>query len=259
MKKTILEAKNLCKSFANEGTQVHILNNIDLKLYEGDFTVVMGASGSGKSTLLYNISGMDKPSDGEVIFDGEDITKLSEKKLARLRAFSFGFVFQQIHLVNNLTLMENTLVPGYMDKAKTKQQVKERADKLFDMMSLTEAKDRLPSQVSGGEAQRAAISRAVINEPKLLFADEPTGALNRKNTENVLDLLTELNKDGQSILMVTHDIKAALRANRLIYIEDGRIGGELELKPYHELSGGDKEELKDREAQVNSWLSSMNW
>ncbi|MBQ8924106.1 MAG: ABC transporter ATP-binding protein [Lachnospiraceae bacterium] len=259
MKNTILETRNLSKSFANEGSQIHILNNVSFKIYEGDFTVVMGASGSGKSTLLYNISGMDKPSDGEVIFDGEDITKLSEKKLARLRAFSFGFVFQQIHLVNNLTLMENTLVPGYMDKAKTKQQVKERADKLFDMMSLTEAKDRLPSQVSGGEAQRAAISRAVINEPKLLFADEPTGALNRKNTENVLDLLTELNKDGQSILMVTHDIKAALRANRLIYIEDGRIGGELELKPYHELSGGDKEELKDREAQVNSWLSSMNW
>ncbi|MBR1816594.1 MAG: ABC transporter ATP-binding protein [Lachnospiraceae bacterium] len=278
MKNTILEARNLSKSFANEGSQVHILNNVSFKIYEGDFTVVMGASGSGKSTLLYNISGMDKPSDGEVIFDGEDITKLSEKKLARLRAFSFGFVFQQIHLVNNLTLMENTLVPGYMDKAKTKQQVKERADKLFDMMSLTEAKDRLPSQVSGGEAQRAAIARAVINEPKLLFADEPTGALNRKNTENVLDLLTELNKDGQSILMVTHDIKAALRANRLIYLEDGRIGGELELKPYYELciydkekannkksdddskdKFGYKEELKDRESQVNSWLSSMNW
>ena len=278
MKNTILEARNLSKSFANEGSQIHILNNVSLEIFEGDFTVVMGASGSGKSTLLYNISGMDKPSDGEVIFDGEDITKLSEKKLARLRAFSFGFVFQHIHLVNNLTLMENTLVPGYMDKAKTKQEIKERANKLFDMMDLIEAKDRLPSQVSGGEAQRAAISRAVINEPKLIFADEPTGALNRKNTENVLDLLTSLNKDGQSILMVTHDIKAALRANRLLYLEDGRIGGELELKPYHEVCGldkentknkksdddskdkfGYKEELKDRETQVNSWLSSMNW
>ncbi len=232
MKKTILEAKNLCKSFANEGNQVHILNNIDLKLYEGDFTVVMGASGSGKSTLLYNISGMDKPSDGSVLFDGEDITGLSEKRLAKLRAFSFGFVFQQIHLVNNLTLMENTLVPGYMDKDKTKQQVRERADILFEKMSLTEAKDRLPSQVSGGEAQRAAIARAVINEPAILFADEPTGALNRSNTGKVLDLMSMLNKEGQSILMVTHDIKAALRANRLIYIEDGKICGEMELKPY---------------------------
>ena len=259
MKNTILEAKNLCKSFANEGTQVHVLNNVDLKIYEGDFTIIMGASGSGKSTLLYNISGMDKPSEGEVIFDNTDITKLSEKKLAGLRAFSFGFVFQQIHLVNNLTLIENTLVPGYMDKDKTKQQVKERADKLFDMMSLTEAKDRLPSQVSGGEAQRAAMSRAVINKPKLLFADEPTGALNRINTENVLHLLTELNKDGQSILMVTHDIKAALRANRLLYLEDGKICGEMELKPFYELDKADKTALKDREAQVNSWLSSMNW
>ncbi|MBQ9233582.1 MAG: ABC transporter ATP-binding protein [Lachnospiraceae bacterium] len=283
MKKTILEAKNLCKSFANEGTQVHILNNIDLKLYEGDFTVVMGASGSGKSTLLYNISGMDKPSEGSVIFNDEDITGLSEKKLAKLRAFSFGFVFQQIHLVNNLTLLENTLVPGYMDKDKTKQQVQERADMLFEKMSLLDAKDRLPSQVSGGEAQRAAVARAVINEPAILFADEPTGALNRSNTGKVLDLMSMLNKEGQSILMVTHDIKAALRANRLIYIEDGKIGGEMELKPYFELTGFDmdsrfkvndnedknsyqirekeinKDELKDREAQVNSWLSSMNW
>ncbi len=155
--------------------------------------------------------------------------------------------------------IKNVWDHGYMDKAKTKQQVKERADKLFDMMSLTEAKDRLPSQVSGGEAQRAAMSRAVINEPKLLFADEPTGALNRKNTENVLDLLTELNKDGQSILMVTHDIKAALRANRLIYLEDGKICGEMDLKPFYELDKADKTALKDREAQVNSWLSSMNW
>ena len=283
MKKTILEAKNLCKSFANEGTQVHILNNIDLKLYEGDFTVVMGASGSGKSTLLYNISGMDKPSEGSVIFNDEDITGLSEKKLAKLRAFSFGFVFQQIHLVNNRTLLENTLVPGYMDKDKTKQQVQERADMLFEKMSLLDAKDRLPSQVSGGEAQRAAIARAVINEPAILFADEPTGALNRSNTGKVLDLMSMLNKEGQSILMVTHDIKAALRANRLIYIEDGKICGEMELKPYFELTGFDmdsrfkvndnedknsyqirekeinKDELKDREAQVNAWLSSMNW
>ncbi|MBQ9609223.1 MAG: ABC transporter ATP-binding protein [Lachnospiraceae bacterium] len=259
MKNTILEAKNLCKSFANEGTQVHVLNNVDLKIYEEDFTIVMGASGSGKSTLLYNISGMDKPSEGEVIFDETDITKLSEKKLAKIRAFSFGFVFQQIHLVNNLTLLENTLVPGYMDKTKTKQQVKERADKLFEMMDLTEAKDRLPAQVSGGEAQRAAIARAVINEPKLLFADEPTGALNRSNTGKVLDLMTGLNREGQSILMVTHDIKAALRANRLVYIEDGKIGGEMELKPFYELDKADKTALKDREAQVNSWLSSMNW
>ena len=146
-----------------------------------------------------------------------------------------------------------------MDKSKTKQQIKERANMLFEKMNLSDAKDRLPSQVSGGEAQRAAISRAVINEPELLFADEPTGALNRSNTRNVLDLMTELNKDGQSILMVTHDIKSALRANRLIYIEDGKIGGEMDLKPYHSLNLNDKTEIKDRETQVNSWLSSMNW
>ena len=252
MKKTILEAKNLCKSFANEGNQVHILNNIDLKLYEGDFTVVMGASGSGKSTLLYNISGMDKPSDGSVLFDGEDITGLSEKRLAKLRAFSFGFVFQQIHLVNNLTLMENTLVPGYMDKDKTKQQVRERADILFEKMSLTEAKDRLPSQVSGGEAQRAAMVRALINDPDVVFADEPTGALNSAGVKAVLDVLTDINRAGQTVLMVTHDIKSARRANRIIYLQDGGIMGELDLGEYE--SGN-----KERHEKLRRFLENMGW
>lgn len=228
MKEAILSAKSLCKSYAHNGGQNHILNHIDLEIYKGDFTVIMGASGSGKSTLLYTISGMDRATAGKVFFKDNEITKLKEDKLAKLRQGDFGFVFQQMHLVGNLSLFENIAVTGYLNK-------------------------NLPSQVSGGEQQRAAIARAVINKPCLLFADEPTGALNRKNTTEVLNLLTELNKEGQSILMVTHDMRAALRATRLLYLEDGRIIGELNL-PTFQLS-----DEKSREAQVDAWLSSMEW
>ncbi len=253
MKKVILKSEKLCKSFANEGTQNHVLDNVDLEIYEGDFTVIMGSSGSGKSTLLYSLSGMDMPTSGKVFYGEEELTALKEKKMADFRSMEFGFVFQQVHLVSNLSLMENILVPGYMDKEKTKAEVKEKALELMEQMNISEAKDRLPSQVSGGEAQRAAIARAVINEPGILFADEPTGALNRKNTVDVLNLLTEINKKGQSILMVTHDVRSALRGNRLIYLEDGKILGEMELPTF------DEKDIKDREIQVNSWLSSMHW
>ncbi|HAV90005.1 MAG TPA: ABC transporter ATP-binding protein, partial [Eubacterium sp.] len=226
MKKTVLSARNLCKSFAHNGGQLHILTQVNLDLYEGDFTVIMGQSGSGKSTLLYSLSGMDRATSGEVIYNDEDVVKMNEKKLATIRHEDFGFIFQQMYLVSNLTLFENVAVPGYLNKEKTSKQVDEKASGLLDKVGLTKVKTHLPKQVSGGEQQRCAIARAVINEPKLLFADEPTGALNRKNTKEVLDLLTNLNENGQSILMVTHDMKAALRANRVIYLEDGNIVGE---------------------------------
>lgn len=253
MNKTILSAKGLCKSFAHNGGQVHILSHVDLELYEGDFTVIMGTSGSGKSTLLYSLSGMDRATAGQVVYNGSDIVTMKEKELAKLRYTDFGFIFQQMHLVSNLNLFENIAVSGYLNKNKSSTEVKKRAEELLEQMGLSHIKTHLPSQVSGGEQQRCAIARAVINSPKLLFADEPTGALNRKNTTDVLDLLTELNRSGQSILMVTHDMRAALRATRILYIEDGKIIGELPLPPYA------PDEEKSREAQVNAWLTSMEW
>lgn len=253
MKKTILSAKGLCKSFAHNGGQIHILSHVDMELYQGDFTVIMGASGSGKSTLLYALSGMDRATAGEVLYNGEDLVKMSEKRLAGLRHSDFGFIFQQMHLVSNLSLYENVAVSGYLNKERAASEVKARAGELLDRMGISHIRTHLPSQVSGGEQQRCAIARAVINMPRLLFADEPTGALNRRNTVEVLNLMTGLNGEGQSILMVTHDIKAALRATRLLYLEDGKIIGELELPPYE----ADME--KSREAQVNSWLASMEW
>ncbi|MCM1307705.1 MAG: ABC transporter ATP-binding protein [Butyrivibrio sp.] len=253
MKKAILSAKGLCKSFAHNGGQSHILSHIDLELYEGDFTVIMGASGSGKTTLLYALSGMDCATAGKVLYGGRELTAMKEKELAGLRCGDFGFIFQQMHLVGNLSLFENIAVSGYLDGKSTAAQVRQRAARLMEQMKISDVKNHLPSQVSGGEQQRCAIARAVINSPKVLFADEPTGALNRANTAEVLSLLTELNSGGQSILMVTHDLKAALRATRLLYLEDGKITGELNLPPY------DAQEEKSRETQVNAWLTSMEW
>lgn len=252
-KEAILSAKDMCKSFATNGIQNHVLDMVNLDIYAGDFTVIMGSSGSGKSTLLYCLSGMDKPTSGSVMFSGGVISSYSEKEMAKLRSVGFGFVFQQMQLVSNLTLLENVTVTGYLNKEKTAAEVKERAHKLLNEVNITEASDRLPSQVSGGEAQRAAIARALINEPALIFADEPTGSLNKRNTEGVMNLLTEINSQGQSILMVTHDARASIRGTRLIYLEDGKIKGEMRLSPYSEA------EVKSREAQVNAWLASMEW
>lgn len=253
MKNTILSAKGLCKSFAHNGGQIHILSHIDFELYEGDFTVIMGASGSGKTTLLYALSGMDRATTGEVFYKDSELVAMKEKELAKLRHTDFGFIFQQMHLVGNLTLFENIAVSGYLNKKNSPSHVKERVGMLMEQMNISDVKNHLPSQVSGGEQQRCAIARAVINSPKVLFADEPTGALNRANTAEVLGLLTGLNAGGQSILMVTHDLKAALRATRLLYLEDGKITGELTLPPY------DAQEEKSRETQVNAWLTSMEW
>lgn len=253
MKKSILSAKDLCKSFANNGEQNHIISNINLDIYEEDFTVIMGASGSGKSTLLYCLSGMDSITAGKVMYQDRCISEYDENKLALLRRGEFGFVFQQMHLVSNLTIFENVAVPGYLVKTVATAKVNERAEMLLEKMNLSEVTKHLPCQVSGGEQQRAAIARAIISTPKLLFADEPTGALNRKNTTDVLDLLTNINREGQSILMVTHDIRAAIRADRILYLEDGKIIGELKLAPFEE------QEAKSRETQINSWLASMSW
>ena len=262
MKKIILSAKDVSKSFAHEGIQQHVLEHVDLDIYEEDFTVIMGASGSGKSTLLYALSGMDRATGGSVLYKEKDIVKMKEKELARLRSREFGVVFQQMHLVSNLTLFENVAVPGYLIKEKSAVEVKERAKKLLEDVNLEGVMNHLPSQVSGGEQQRAAVARSMINQPAILFADEPTGALNRGNSKDVLDRLSALRDQGQSIVMVTHDMKAALRADRLLYLEDGRIIGELNLTPYkgREASESyDNKEEKRRETEVNAWLTSLEW
>ena len=253
MADTILQGEKITKVFQQGKAETKVLDRIDIKIFEKDFTVIMGPSGAGKSTLLYSLSGMDQISGGRVLYRDQEISGLSEKRMARLRAEEFGFVFQQTHLVSNLTLLENVLVAGYVSKKDSAEKVKERAANLLRQMDVEEAKDRLSSQVSGGEAQRAAIGRAMIGKPGLLFADEPTGALNQANTREVLGLLTDLNRKGQSILMVTHDLQAAARGNRILYLEDGKVCDELALKPYNEM------EEKQRERDVSQWLSRLRW
>ena len=247
MREVILSGKGLRKAFG----ETTVLHGVDVELRAGDFTVIMGSSGSGKSTLLYALSGMDRPSGGRVLYGNWDLTSASEKELTRLRSEDFGFVFQRTHLIGNLTLGENIRMAGLIGDLPDKE-VEMRADALIRRMGLKEAKDRLPFQVSGGEAQRAAVARAAIKKPSILFADEPTGALNRANSEEVLDLLSGLHAEGQSVLLVTHDKDAALRANRLLYLEDGAITGELDLGVYR---GKDK----TREERLAAWLEGLGW
>ena len=247
MKETILSGQKIIKKFDNNT----VLHGIDLDLFAGDFTVIMGSSGSGKSTLLYALSGMDKVTGGKLVYRGKEITDASEKELGKLREQDFGFVFQRTHLIGNLTLCENIRMAGLIGEL-SEQEAKQRAELLVEKMNLSGAKDRIPSQVSGGEAQRAAVARAVINTPAILFADEPTGALNKANSEEVLNLLSDLHREGQSVLLVTHDKEAALRGNRILYLEDGAIIGELELPIY-----AGKE--KAREETLTAWLESLGW
>jgi putative ABC transport system ATP-binding protein len=253
MANIILQMRDLSKSYAHDGVQNHVLNHIDLDVYETEFTVIMGPSGSGKSTLLYCLSGMEKVSGGTVSYKGKEIQSLTEKQLAVLRRDDFGFIFQQIHLVSNLSLFENAAIPAYLKGDRSNREVNAQVEALLKRVHVTEAATRLPSQASGGEQQRAAIARALINRPGILFADEATGALNRSNTDAVLDLLTDFHVEGQSIVMVTHDARAALRGDRILYLLDGRIVGELRLPPYA------TDKSRDRETQVNTWLQSLAW
>ncbi len=253
MKNMLLQGKGLCKTFAQGDSSLTVLDHIDVDILEGDFTVIMGASGAGKSTLLYALSGMDSITGGEVLYKGKAISGLSEKEMAKLRATEFGFVFQQTNLVSNLTLLENVAVAGYVGKVRAPAEVIGRANALLEKMGTGGAKHRLPAQASGGEAQRAALARAVINDPGLIFADEPTGALNRSGSDEVLDLLTDLNTKGQSILMVTHDVRSALRGSRILYLEDGKVLDELALSPF------DPAGVQDRETKLNAWLSGLRW
>lgn len=252
MANVILSTNKLCKTFSNGGVQQNVLKNLDIEIYEGDFTVIMGSSGAGKSTLMYALSGMDKPTLGSVQFFGEEISKQSDDKLAVFRRANCGFVFQQVFLLDNMSILDNILISGLL-VSKDRKAITARAKELLKQVGLDEIIwSKFPSQLSGGEVQRAAIVRALINQPRVIFADEPTGALNSAAGKAVLDVLTEANNQGQSIIMVTHDLKSARRGNRILYIRDGVIHGECRLGTY---VGGDRE----RHERLQAFLSEMGW
>ncbi|MCL2798068.1 MAG: ABC transporter ATP-binding protein [Firmicutes bacterium] len=244
-KNIILKTEKLCKTFSTGGVQQHVLRNIDLEIYEGDFTVVMGASGGGKSTLLYALSGMDTPTLGGVFFGQENIAKYGQDQLAVFRRKNCGFVFQQIYLIESMSVLDNVLIAGLLLPV-NKKELARRAKELLSSVGLDESLwHKLPTQLSGGEAQRVGVARASINNPKIIFADEPTGALNSTMATAVLDVLTECNRQNQSIVMVTHDINSALRAGRVLYLKDGAIEGELDLGKYEGEDAARRNRMKD--------------
>lgn len=252
MKKVLLKTEKLSKSFSNGGAMQHVLKNIDLQLYQGDFTVIMGASGAGKSTLLYSLSGMDTPTLGKITFGDRVISQLSQDGLAVFRREHCGFVFQQIYLINTMSVMDNVLAAGLL-VSKDKKALTARAKELFHAVDISEeTQKKFPTQISGGEAQRVGIVRGLINSPEILFADEPTGALNSKTGLDVLDTLTGFNEQGQSVVMVTHDMRSARRGNRILYLKDGVILGECQLGRY---SPGDPQ----RHEKLSGFLKDMGW
>ncbi|WP_270506063.1 ABC transporter ATP-binding protein [Paraclostridium sordellii] len=250
--KSIIKARGLCKSFILGKTANNVLKNINLDIYEGDFTVIMGSSGSGKSTLLYSISTMDNPSAGSLELLGKDITNLNEKEATEIRNKYISFVFQSINLLYDLNIKENITYTGYLNN-RDKKSVNKKAEELINRLELKEIENKYPSEISGGQQQRVAIARALINTPKVIFGDEPTGALNSSTGKKVLDILTELNNEGQSIVMVTHDLKVASRASRLIYLKDGRIDGDLDLGKFNE------KDLEGREEKIFEFIKSRGW
>ncbi|MBQ8950151.1 MAG: ABC transporter ATP-binding protein [Eubacterium sp.] len=250
---TILRTEKLSKSFSNAGLQQHVIKNLDLEIYEKDFTVIMGASGSGKSTLLYALSGMDKPSMGKVFFSDVDISDYSNDQLAKFRREHCGFVFQSIYLLDSMNVFDNILTGALLVQKNTPELIAKVRELLKKVGIGEEMWKKYPNQLSGGECQRVGIVRAAINEPEILFADEPTGALNSSAGTDVLDVFTGLNRSGQSIVMVTHDLRTALRGNRVIYLKDGNITGEYKMSEF----GADDE--KTRREGLQRFLNEQGW
>ena len=250
----IIEAKNLCKTYIVEKRQNNVLKNVNLKVEKGEMVAIMGPSGSGKSTLLYSISGMDKITSGEVIFDGKDISQLSKNELSELRLNKMGFIFQQMFMMKNLSILDNILLPSIESKKETISRKEKllRAETLMRKLGIIEIADNDINEVSGGQLQRACIARSMINNPDILFADEPTGALNRQSSKEVMDELCKLNDEGTTIMMVTHDAKVAARCTRILYIVDGQIAGEYKF-------ANNKLEQKEKERLLNTWLMDMGW
>ena len=255
---TVMKVRNLCKTYITNKTQNNVLTNVNFDLNNGEFIAVMGPSGSGKSTLLYTVSGMDRMTAGKVEFSGRDVSKFNDNDLADLRLNEMGFVFQQMHMLRNLSILDNILVSAYNSKnGRTKEQrkeIKETAIALMKKLDIIDIADHDITEVSGGELQRACICRALINNPTVLFADEPTGALNSKSAKEVMRQFNHINQLGTTILLVTHDVKVAAKTNKVLYMEDGNIQGEYELGIYT-----DESTSKERERMLTSWLMDRGW
>lgn len=253
-----LKVLNLCKTYIIEKRQNNVLRNVSLEIKQGEMVAVMGPSGSGKTTLLYTVSGMDDATAGKVDFFGKEMTGLTANEISDMRLEEMGFVFQQMYMLKNLSIYDNIIMPAYQTPAgKTKKgraAVNERAKILMQKLGISEVADNDINEVSGGQLQRACICRSLINEPKIIFADEPTGALNKQNSIEVMEELNRINLDGTSILLVTHDMKVAARCERVLYIEDGDIREDITLGKWQK-----DQDMRARERTLNDWLVKLGW
>ena len=250
---TILEVKDLCKTYIINKRQNNVLRNVNFKVNEGEMVAVMGPSGSGKSTLLYTVSGMDKMTAGDVKFCGKELSKLKENELSKMRLDDMGFIFQQMYMMKNLSVLDNIILPAVKsDKVKeSRSETMKRGQALMRKLGIIDISDNDINEVSGGQLQRACICRSMINKPRMIFADEPTGALNRTSSDEVMEELTKLNNEGTTVMLVTHDAKVAAKCSRVLFIVDGNINGEYNINR--------KLPLRDRERGLNNWLLEMGW
>lgn len=262
---TALKVTDLCKTYITNKRQNNVLKNVNFQIEEGEMVAIMGPSGSGKSTLLYSVSGMDRATAGTVVLGDMEITNLSEKDLAEARLKYMGFIFQQMHMLKNLSVMDNIILPAYeaTKDGEERKKIDDNCKKLMHRLEISEISDNDITEISGGQLQRACICRSLINNPKIIFADEPTGALNRSASDEVMSILNSLNDDGTTMMIVTHDMKVAAKCSKVMYIVDGNIKGELELGKLS-MEEGDavkdiKTVVKDREKKINNWLSDMGW
>ena len=231
----------------------NIIKNISFEMPEGEMTAIVGPSGSGKSTLLYNVSGMDTPDGGKVFLKDTEITALDEDGKAGLRLNRVGFVFQKMNMLSNLSIIENIVFPAVHIDGRQKKEYYGRAMKLMEDLHIADIAGRRIKEVSGGELQRACICRSLILNPDIIFADEPTGALNRSSAGEVMESFLKINGAGTGILMVTHDSRVASMCERIIYLLDGEIRGEMRLGKYDPGCG------REREGRTVEWLGSMGW
>jgi len=248
---SILEARSIDKKVElGKDNELHILKDINLEIEKGEFVSVMGPSGSGKSTLLYNVSGMDRLTSGSVKLNNVEISGLKEEELAKIRLNNMGFIFQDINLLKNLSLIDNVMFPALVSKTADKNAVHQKAKKLLEMTGIEKLADNHITQASGGQLQRVGICRALINDPEILFGDEPTGSLDSKSTEEIMSILAEINQTGTTVMLVTHDVKVAAKTERVLFMVDGNIVAQKKMLKYD----ARQHDIKEREESLMKWL-----
>jgi putative ABC transport system ATP-binding protein len=253
--KTLITSENITKSFGLGAEKRNVLEGISVDIRQGEFVAVMGPSGSGKSTLLYTLSGMDRVDSGKVTFDGADMSAIKENELADLRRTKMGFVFQQPTLLRNLNILDNILLPSMRDGRRNGARLTEKAKILMEKTGISGLEMRDISQASGGQLQRVGICRALMGDPKIIFGDEPTGALNSTSANEIMHLLAEIHRTGVTIMLVTHDFRVAAKTERVLFIFDGKIAGEYQPGLYDEA----RDDLKSREETLTAWLAEMKF